>query len=50
MWIDYYENKLQDAKGDSITLYSIIEEALDDKQISDDDFNVLYDEALNLGL
>lgn len=50
MWFEDYEKQLQDAKGDSFTLCSIINEASEDKQLDDFEFNLLYDEAVILGL
>ena len=50
MWFEDYEKRLQGAKGDSFTLCLIINEASDDKQLDDFDFNLLYEEAVNLGL
>lgn len=50
MWVDFYEKKIDEAKGDSYTLCLIINEASDDKQVSNEDFNVLYDKAVNNGL
>jgi len=50
MWVDFYEKQVDEAKGDSYTLCSIINEASDDKQVSNEEFNALYEKAVNNGL